>query len=306
MSLTLLEASKLMTDPLQRGIVEVFPRTSAVLERLPMMGVSSNSYSYNQEDTLPGIAFRGIGGSYTESTGIINPVTESLSILGGFSDVDRVLVKTQGNLNDIRALHDGLKAKAAALRFTKNFFKGDSSTDPKEFDGLEKRLTGSQLFNMGSDSGGNALTLIKLDELIDSVQGSPDILFMNKTMRRYVNYLVRNEGQASETVSDSFGRQLTAYSGIPIGVIEEDETGSAILGFNEACAAGDSVGTSIYAVRFGAGEYISGLQCGFLDVIDQGLYSGGVAYRTLIEWIVGMACFHPKAAARLRYIKNDF
>jgi hypothetical protein len=42
-----------------------------------------------------------------------------------------------------------------------------------------------------------------------------------------------------------------------------------------------------------------------LEVIDQGLYSGGIAYRTLIEWICGMACFHPKASARLRYIKNE-
>jgi hypothetical protein len=41
-----------------------------------------------------------------------------------------------------------------------------------------------------------------------------------------------------------------------------------------------------------------------MDVIDHGLYSGGVAYRTTIEWIAGMAVFHPKAAARLYAIKN--
>ena len=305
MALTLLEAAKLKTDPLQRGVIEVFPRTSPVLERLPFLGVSSDSYKYNREQTLPGIAFRAVGGSYTESTGVINPVTESLAILGGVSDVDRALVKTQGDINNLRAVHDGLKAKAAALKFTKTFFKGDSKTTTTEFDGLQQRLTGDQLIAMGSTSGGDTLTLAKLDELIDAVEGGPDVLFCNKIVRRKINTLVRAAGQAVETVSDSFGRQLTAYAGVPIGVIEDDNEGTAILGFTEANPGGGSdVGTSIYAVRFGVSEFVCGLQCGELDVIDQGLYSGGVAYRTLIEWICGMAVFHPKSAARLYGVKS--
>lgn len=305
MSLTLLEAAKLATDPLQRGVIEVFPRTSPVLERLPFLTVSSDSYKYNQEATLPGIAFRGIGEGYTESTGVVNPQVETLSILGGVSDVDRVLVKTQGNINNLRATHDGLKAKAAALKFTRTFFKGDNSTSPKEFDGLENRLTGDQVLDAGSTSGGDALTLDKLDDLLDSVAGGADVLYLNKTLRRKVNTLVRAAGQASEIVSDSFGRQLQAYAGVPMAVIEDDETGAAILDFTEDNPGGGAAASSsIYACRLGVSEFVSGLQCGSMDVIDQGLYSGGTAYRTLIEWITGMAVFHPKAAARLRGIKN--
>jgi hypothetical protein len=158
---------------------------------------------------------------------------------------------------------------------------------------------------MGSTSGGDTLTLDKLDELIDAVQGGPDVLFMNKTMRRKVNKLIRAAGQATETVSDAFGRQLSSYAGVPMAVIEDDETGAAILSFAEAApGGGSSVCTSIYAVRFGVKEWVSGLQCGGMDVLDMGLYSGGTAYRTLIEWICGMAVFHPRAAARLRGIKN--
>lgn len=305
MSLTLLEAAKLSQTPLQRGVIEVFPRTSAVLERLPFLDVASDSYKYNQEEALPGIAFRGIGEGYTESTGVINPITETLAIMGGVSDVDRALVKTQGNINDLRAIHDGLKAKAAALFFTKNFLKGDTDADPKGFDGLAKRLTGGQVIDAGGTAGGDALTLPKLDELIDAVAGGPDVLFMNKTMRRKVNTLIRAANQAIETVADAFGRQLMAYAGVPIAVIENDEADNPILAFDEAAPGnGDSVCTSIYAVRFGAKEYVSGLQCGKMDVIDMGLYSGGTAYRTLIEWICGLAVFHPRAAARLRGIKN--
>ena len=104
MSLTLLEAAKLQQDPLKRGVIEVFPRTSPVLEWLPFMDVAGNAYTYNQEEALPGVAFRGIGESYTESTGTVNPVTEALKIMGGTSDVDRALVKTQGNVNSLRSL----------------------------------------------------------------------------------------------------------------------------------------------------------------------------------------------------------
>lgn len=57
-----------------------------------------------------------------------------------------------------------------------------------------------------------------------------------------------------------------------------------------------------YAVRFGAAEYVSGLQSGDMDVIDLGL--NRTMYETLIEWICGLCVFHPKAAARLRGIKN--
>lgn len=300
--LTLLEASKLVQEPLRKGVIEIFPRTSPVLERLPMFPIAGNSYTYNMEDTLPGIAFRAVNESYTADVGVVNPVTERLSILGGLSRVDRALVKTQGNLNNLRAIHDGMKAKAASLLFTKQFFKGDSTQNPKSFDGLEVRLTGDQVLDMGNSSGGDTLTLPKVDELIDAVQGGPDVLFMNKTMRRKVNALVRAAGSAIETVNDAFGRQLNAYAGVPIAVIEDDNEGNPVLGFTEANPGGGaSVGTSIYAVRFGF-EWLSGLQNGSLDVIDLGL--NGIFYETLIEWLCGLAVWHPKAAARLQGIKN--
>lgn len=304
--LTLLEAAKLTTDPLKRGVIEIFPRTSPVLERLPFFGIDGMAYKYNLEQTLPGIGFRGINESYTESTGVVNPAVESLFIGGGISKVDRVLVKTQGASNNLRAVHDAMKAKALSLEFTKKFFKGDNATYPKEFDGLENRLTGDQVLDMGDTSGGDTLTLAKLDELLDAVIGGADVLFMNKTLRRKVNALMRAAGQASETVSDGFGRQINAYAGVPIGVVEDDKDGNAILGFTEENpGGGTAASSSIYAVRFGAAEYVSGLQNGGMDVKDLGLIAGTPFLGTDIEWICGMGVFHPKAAARLKGISNS-
>ncbi|MHC4138512.1 MAG: major capsid protein [Planctomycetota bacterium] len=302
--LTLLEASKLVQDPLKRGVIEIFPRVSPVLERLPFFEVTGQALKYNQEETLPGIAFRGINETYTADTGVVNPAVEALYIMGGLSKVDRALVKSQGNINNLRAIYDGMKAKAASLEYTKKFFKGDNSTDPNEFTGLEKRLTGDQVIDMGSSDGGDTLTLDKLDETLDAVQGSADVIFCNKTMRRKINALMRAAGQATEPVNDSFGRIISSYGGVPIAVVEDDKDGNPILDFDEPdLDDGDqTVCTSIYCVRFGLAEYVSGLQSGSMDVLDQGLQ--GTFYQTLIEWICGLGVFHPKAAARLRGIKN--
>jgi hypothetical protein len=307
MALTLIEAARLKTDPLQRGVIECFPKASPVLERLPFLTVSSDSYKFNRAATLPATAFRGLNESYTESTSTLDSVTENLTISGGVSDVDRVLVKTQGNLNELRSIHDALKSKSCAVKWTKGFFKGDCESDPKSFDGLQVRLIGNQLINGGSSSGGDALSLSKLDELIDAVDGSPDVLFMNKTMRRRLTVAARNSSVAGDInyTLDEFGRRVTTYNDIPIGVIETDENNDEILPFTESNpGGGTAASTSIYAVRFGVGQYVFGLQCGEMDVIDMGLYSGGTAYRTLIEWISSFTIGHNKSAARLCGIKD--
>lgn len=285
--LTLLESKKYKNDPLQQGIVEIFAETSPVLQYCPFVDVQGDAYQYKKEDTLPGVAFREYNEVYAESTGVIQRLTENLKIFGGSAKVDRAQIKTQGNGDDLLAVQTRMKSKAAALDFTRNFFKGDVDTDPKGFDGLENRLTGNQVMNMGG-----TLTLAALDEVIDRVSGTPTVLFMNKDVRRTVNALRRAAGQATEVVSDVFGKQIDAYAGIPIGIIEDDAKGNPILGFDET----DNT-TSIYAVRFGAAEYTSGLQCGPLEVIDMGMVQ---SWRQIdIEWIVSFAIFNGKSAARL-------
>jgi len=289
--LTLIEAAKLQQTPLQRGVIEIFPRVSPVLERLPFFPVNGMAYVYNQEETLPGVAFRGINESYTADTGVVNPAVERLFIFGGISQYDRALVKTQGNVNNLRAVHDAMKAKAEALLFTRTFFKGNNTVNGKEWDGLENRLSGAQVI----DNGCNDFSLACLDRTIDAVQGSPDVIFCNKIMRREISAAVRAAGQAIETVTGAFGQQLPAYAGIPIAVIEDDNEGNEILGFTEGCCS-----TSIYVVRFGIKEYVCGLQAGAMDVEDLG--ANGIFLETLIEWIAGLGVFHPKAAARYRHI----
>lgn len=301
--LTMIEAAKLMNNPMQSGIVEIFATNNPVLERLPFVDISGNAYKYNREGSLPGIAFRGINESYTESTGVINPQTETLTICGGDSDYDVALVKMGAGSNNLRAAHDALKAKSLTLSWLKTFFDGNSESEPREFDGLNVRLSGTTQELETGAAGGAALTLDLLDELIDAIQGTPDVLLMNKTMRRKVNKLRRAASQATEVVTDAFGRQIEAYAGIPIGVVGDDASNTAILGFDEDDGSGNLDTTSIYAVRFGL-DALHGIETEPLSVRDLGEQSSKPAYRTRIEWYSGLVIKHPKAVARLRWINN--
>lgn len=300
--LTILEAAKLSSTPIQSGVVEIFAANNPVLERLPFVDIAGNAYKYNREGTLPGIAFRGVNESYTESTGVINPQTETLTICGGDSDYDVALVKMGAGSNNLRAAHDAMKAKSLTLTWLAKFFDGNSETEPREFDGLNVRLSGTtQEINAGT--GGATLTLDMVDDLIDSIQGTPDALLMNKTMRRKINKLMRAAGQATEVVSDAFGRQILAYAGVPIGVVQDDAAGNAILGFDEDDGSGNLDTTSLYAVRMGL-DGLHGIQTEPMSVRDLGEISSKPAYRTRIEWYPGLVIKHPKAVSRLVHVNN--
>lgn len=304
MPMTLFEASKIDDGNVARSaIIEMFALSSDVLAAMPFSDVSGGSYSYTQEGSLPGVAFRGFNEAYTESIGVVNPQVEVLRIVGGEIDVDKALIKTRGPRH--RAVHTQMKVKAMALYLLKKIVKGDSTADVREFDGIQNRLTGSQIVDAGSTNGGDPLSLIKLDELIDAVDGA-NALIMSKAMRRRLSAAARTQGVSGFMTWDKneFGRKIAFYNDLPILICDHDDDGARILDFNETGSGGaNASATSIYAVNFGE-SMLTGLQNGIMEVDDLGEIDAKPVYRTRIEWIVGMAALHGRCAARLRGISN--
>lgn len=291
--LTFVEAAKQTQNELEQGVIELYRNHSPILNYMAFQNIQGDSKTWNIENTLPGVGNRAVNEDWTESEGSVDTKTASIKIFGGRAKVDRFIQRTQGNGTDLLAQQIEKKSKAAALYYTKEFFKGDSSVNTEGVDGLDVLFDGG-LGNV-LDMGTAALTLKKLDELIDSVQGDPSCLFMSKAMRRIVNDLVRAEGQAIETVSDQFGRRLNAYAGIPIEVVEVDNQYNQILGFDET----DST-ASIYAVRFGS-DGCHGFQNGALSVEKP--ENVGVWVARDIEWYAsGPIMRHPDCASRLKGI----
>jgi hypothetical protein len=207
MAVTLAQAAVLSSNDLQRGVLETFVQTSPVLDRLPLITINGNAYAYNQEATLPGVAFRSVNEAYTESTGTFNQLTESLVILGGDADVDRFIVQTRGNLADQRAVQTALKVKAASYKFQDAFFNGDTAVDAKSFDGLKKRLTGAQVISAATNGAGvnaDAATrsafFDRLDDLLAAVPGinpANGAIYANAAILSKFRSALRNSNQST-------------------------------------------------------------------------------------------------------------
>jgi hypothetical protein len=304
MALTLVEAAKLHSGNVVRSaVIETYARSSDILRVLPFEGIDGNAYQYNLEETLPGIGFRGVNESWNESTGIINPLTERLKIAGGDLDVDKFIVDTMGE--DQRSTQETMKIKSLALAWTYHFIKGSEASNPRGFDGLQARITGNQLIAAGGTSGGDALSLDKLDEAIDAVD-DPTHLIMSKAMRRKLTAAARDTSVGGDLrwERDEFGMPIAMYNDLPILIADYDNNGARILDFNEANPGGGSaVGTSIYCVSMGDGK-VAGLENGTLDARDLGELETKPAFRTRVEWYSTMGVFHPRAASRLYGIKN--
>lgn len=302
--LTLVEAAKLNpADVVRNAVIEMFARSSEVLAAIPFFDVPGGAYHYNQEGTLPGVGFRNVNGTFAESSGIINPQVEVLRIAGGNLDVDRAILKMHGN--GVRAVHEAMKIKALSLFIAKKILKGDSLTSVSEFDGLQNRITGSQLVAAGSTNGGDPLKLTKLDELCDAVD-DPTHLIMSKALRRLLSAAAR-----TTTVSgfmtwekNEFGRKIAFYNDLPILIADIDELGARVLDFNEVGPGGaNATAQSIYCVSFGEGM-LAGIQNGVMEVEDLGRVSGTPILRTAIEWLIGLVALHGRCAARLWGISN--
>lgn len=303
MALTLVEAAKINSgDVIKSAVIEMFAQNSDILMTLPFEDIQGNALKYNREAALPGISFRGVNESFPESTGVLNPVTEALVIAGGDLDVDGFIIRTQGE--GVRSTHEQMKVKALAAGWTAKFIKGDSETNPREFDGLQKRLTNNQVVSAGSTAGGAALSLAALDEAIDAVD-NPTHLIMSKAMRRKFTAAARDPAVSGYVTysQDAFGRRIAMYNDLPILVAYGANGGDDILPFNEAAGAGAATATSIYVASFGDGK-LTGIQNGDMDVRDIGELQTAPVWRTRVEWFNGIAMYHGRAAARIRNIGN--
>jgi hypothetical protein len=309
MAVTLAEAALLSTNDLQRGVIETFVQASPVLDRIPLLTIEGNAYAYNSEATLPGVAFRSVNEAYTESTGTVVQRTETLAILGGDADVDRFIVQTRGNLNDQRATQTAMKVKAASYKFQDTFINGDVAVDPKSFDGLKKRLTGSQVLDAATNGLGPVAAghdfFDALDALVAQVPGlnaGNGALYANSAVIAKIMSSARRLGGADMITEALTGKRVATYNGVPLLDIGKTAAGADIITRTETQGTATNA-SSIYAVKFGQDEgdqAVTGLTNGGVQVDDLGQLETKPAYRTRIEFYCGVATFGGQAAARLR------
>lgn len=312
MALTLAEYAKQAYDGgnLVLGtIADWFLMESNVLQMIPWSTDPHLAITIRAMKTLPTVSWRKINAAPSESTSKYQHKVEEKYIFGHYIDVDRVLVTADAGArqNERKA-----SAKAMAFEFNDQFINGDPATD--EFKGISKRVDDinadgytDQYIDAGSATIGRGMLYDATDrhyfmdnvaKLIHAIsEHRPDGLFMNSKMYLAFEAALRRETVLKQT-EDMFGRVINVYQGvslIDIG-IKADQSTQIIT--NAQTLSGGTDETSIYAVKYGEGEYFWGLQQAPLEVIDQGLITSSPVYRDLVEWVVGLAVSNPRALAR--------
>jgi HK97 family phage major capsid protein len=308
MATALSEYAKLSNDVLYQGIIETIIKDSPILQMMPFIEIVGNALTYNREKTTPQAAFYAVGDQISApGTFEFEQLTATLKILIEDADVDNYVKGTRQNVMDIEAAMLELAAKAVRQKFEETFIYGTTtdflgmSGNTKSFDGIVKLIntstSGTQVVTMGGT--GAALTLSKLDELIDAVKpGKPDLLLMSKRSRRKLQALARASGSLLETEKNSFGEYLQLYNGVPIGVSDYIKDTHALANGYETAVTGGNCST-IYALKFGEGA-ICGIQGpGGLQIEQIGSLESYDAARTRIKWYCAIADFSTLARAAL-------
>ena len=318
MAITLEQAKVGMADKVDQQVVDMFRRSSLLLDRMtfdnaisPGTGGSTLVYGYTQLKTPSTAAVRAINTEYTPGEAIREEKTAKAVIMGGSFQVDRVIQSTSGAIDELVFQADE-KVKAVSNFFTNAVINGTNATT---FDGLKALLTGSSTeYTATADltTSANIDTnyqhfLDELDEFISGLDGGADMLIMNRKMLGKLRGIARRAGYFSSS-RDEFGRNVETYNGIVLM-----DAGQYFNGTNsvdivaDTPASSSAAGTSdIYAVKFGLDAFhgISPTGTKVVQTYMPNLMETGAVKKGEVELVAGVALKNTLKAGRMKGIKT--
>jgi len=306
--MTLVEYAKgLEHGNIARPVIETFAASSDIMAALPFVGFSGAAYETYQQSQLPStVAFRGINEASTTGEGKIEAFQEPSYPIDHDADVDIAIVRRHGM--ERRAQEEKLSIAKVGRVWANTFVTGDTETQPREFDGIQQRVakkgaaggTNSRLFHNSTSSGGAALSLAKLDEVLNAVNGATHIIAPRTSIPLWIA-AARTTSLSGFVIQtwDQVGMPKMSYAGRQFLWGYEREIEGELMNFNEVGAGGGSAVTaSLYPVRL-AEDGLHGIQLMNIDVQDKGLLEDAITFRTHVSWDVGLVDEHPFCLARL-------
>lgn len=318
MAVTLEQAKVGLNDKLSPLVIDEFRKSSFLLDHIPFDdcvsqpgGGSTMTYSYTRVITQPTAEFRELNKEFTPQEAAKERHSVDLKIFGGAFQIDRVIADLGGAANEV-SFQMAQKVKAAAALFTDTVVNGDSDTDAKAFDGLEKALAGSStefipeaaidLSTSQAIDTNYMYFLDALDEFLMGLDGAPDFIGGNTKLIAKLRACARRAGMYQTTRND-FGQQVERYGSIPlVDLGAKPGTNDPIVPILDS---GDTGCTSLYAVRFGLDGFHAVSPMG-VPPVRQWLpdYRTAGAVKTgEVEMVAAVALKATKAAGVMRRIK---
>lgn len=318
MAITLAEAKVGMADKVDQQIVDMFRRSSLLLDGMvfdnviaPGTGGSTLTYGYIQLKTPATAAVRTINGEYTPGEAKREKKTTGAIIMGGSFQVDRVLQNTAGAADEL-ALQAEQKIKATANYFHNLTINGSAEQESGyvtgTFDGLRKLLSGTEnelnstvslTTSEELDKNYNAF-LDEMDSFVSCLDGTPSMLLMNRQMLIKLRSIARRAGYYERT-KDDFGRTVETYAGIPMVDMGMYYDGTSTKNVVETDGDGK---TAIYAVSLGLDGFhgISPTGDGVIRCYMPDLTAPGAVKTGEVELVAGVALKNTLKAAVLKGI----
>jgi len=314
-AITLWQEAKLAKlDPVSRAAQIAIARSTMVFNFLPFISVDDYQWDTTYDTEEARASYRAINEELTEGENDVAKLQFSTAILGDIVSIDRSIIRNKGR----QAFSKQMVAKSEGIGFTYNesFIKGSRAADPRQFDGLqtimENQIPGSQTF-ASSTSGGEALSLDKLDAAISAVRGAGIIFCSDNIFRKFwsagrnsaVSGFVNYQPNDANPSGMGLGAQIVFYGGIPIVPIKSTFNEDTILPFDEPASVGGAAQTtSLYIAKLGA-DGLYGAQNGSIMANDFGQVQGSVYHKGDVEWEAGVGVDHPLAVCRYKDITDE-
>lgn len=326
MAVTLSSVAKLMTEPLQKAIIQNILRESPLLDRMSFENVDSLTSIAVRWTQLPTVGFRRINEGYTANEGDVEQVYESVYGFGGEIEIDRVFgLIASSTIKDPRQLNIEMKTKAMALTWAYYFINGDHGTEPDGFEGLKKRISNSparQSIRASSTTdvldptaaAANARRFLdKWEEAAYKANGGDyQLILCNEGMLyglgRVLRYVGVSGGPLLDVTTDQFDREIMTYKGAPMldaGLYVDQST--EIISASETAEDAGTDATSVYFIPVNTENGIMGIQLEDMKIYDPlngGERESKPTELVRIDWWCGLAGFGSYGPTRLHNIET--
>lgn len=313
--INLVEFAKSLHDPVASGMIEQFAASSDVLQTISFKSANQGLNVFERETSEPNVAFRALNSEPEISHGSEERFQDHVAPISGLIEFDRIKLKRYGERK--RMVYMTGQMKKGARVWTDTFINGDVSTDPREWNGLKKRLVAvggsvdgtnddSRLLVNNVASGGGALSLATLDKAIELVNEGTHLL-LSRAMKTKFKAAARDStltnNRFTQDMDSQLGRRVERFDDLIMLTGYQVGKGSQFLPFNEvAYGGGSAVTTSMYVVSMRE-DGVCGIQTSAPEYVpvdtDRGIFQ-----RDLFEWDCGITIEDYYSALRISSISQ--
>lgn len=283
------------------GVAEVLSGTSLFLSQFRVKPIKGLIEKYGECSYQGGVSTRSINNPFPATAqSVVSPKEERVMIAGTQCKTDVRLANATDN--KARGNEIARRTQVVSRYIDYQIIRGEGTTNQEKIVGFNDRLSGSQLINVTDiPSALGGMRLIAFEALIDSVedQGAGRIVVMNrKCFRTFKRSLTA--GATGSTIAEISSEHFS-YEGVKVLVAGKDHDGNELLPFNEDNGDGATT-SSAYCFAPGTDVDETGVQLlmatNSIEVIPEGIRDS--QYIDALEVAVGLAIYHPKAAARIK------